>query len=129
MSLTANSYIKLDVHSPKKDFVTAVGVPTTAATEVCIRLGTNIPIQLRESVVGQIQSLKDYVRSVLKDGPTSLQIPYNGSESEIEIDGTHTVDDISIVLGATVRDNQQSHFITRTLDRLIEVFLEQTKAQ
>lgn len=118
----ANQSIKLDVHSPKKASVVATGAPIVAATEVAIWAGANINPGLVQSIVGTVTVLK---ASALTTMPTAVvQVGLGGGSAAVVADGTPDADSIMLYVGSDVVAKQQSHFLDRTVKRLIEAWLE-----
>jgi len=132
MAIAANTRIKLDAHSPKKDSV--VDTPGTAptGTEVAIWARAAVPTGTPQSVVGGFEQLRRYAltQMVSMDGltdPHVVHMALGAGEPGIEIDGTPTTTEISIEIGATLAAKSQSHFVDRTVTRLIERWLEASK--
>jgi len=123
----ANTSIALDAHSPKKDAVVAIGAPTVAENTVAIWAGANINPDLTQSIVGGFQLLKAFALSSL--GGTSVarvHMPLGGGSADCRINGVVTADELVIEMGQNLGSNEtdRSHFIDRTVKRLIEVWLE-----
>ena len=119
---TANTSIKLDVHSPKKDAVVATGAPIPTATEVAIWAGANINPALVQSITGTVNVLK---ASALTKMPTAVvQVALGGGSGAVVADGTPDADSVMLYVGSDVVAKQQSHFLDRTVKRLIEAWLE-----
>ena len=133
MALSSNISVTLDAHSPKKDATVATdGGHTTGATDVTLWAASGVEVGNEQQVIGCFEKLKRYALTELKNatpsaGPTIVHMPLYAGDPEIEIDGTPQADECRIEIGATLVDKQQSHFIVRTIDRLIEVMLEASK--
>ena len=126
---TANTSITLDAHSPKKDAVTeTLGSPVVGDTAVAVRSATNINTNLVQSIVGTYSVLLRYalnnLQSLAATGPTTLSAPLGGTIANVAEDAILTGDDVVLYIGADLITKQQSHFIDRTVKRLIEAWLE-----
>jgi len=132
-SLLANTRIKLGASSPKKDAVVAQPGTAAGANEVAIWAAADCPENLTQTLVGGFQELFDHAKSNMPAiaasvaTPTVVHMPYNGSISDIEIDGTPTAGEIRLEIGQTIGSGQRSHFLNRTFKRLIERLLEESK--
>lgn len=134
MPLSSNISIKLDAHSPKKAAVVATdgSHAPTEANSVTIWAASGVEVGNPQQVHGCFTKLLRYALSHLNEmqpsaGPTIVHMPLYGSDADIEIDGTPTAEECRIEIGATLVDKEQSHFIDRTVKRLLEVMLEGAK--
>ena len=129
MTFAVNSTIVLNNSAPAKDAVVVIGTPTGTITAdgIAVQFGTNIPLGLRQSIVGQLESVLRYALTNLYQNPTTISKTYN--ESDLEVNGVHGVNRITLVLGANVSNFERSQVLDSSMDKIIQVFLEQTKAQ
>ena len=129
---TANVSIALSVHSPKKDAVVDLGSPTVAATAVAIWAAASVDQDKTQSVVGTFDVLKRYaldtLPSVTSASPTVYSCVLGAGKVGVTVGGTPGVTTLQIHIGKDLIDKGQSHFIDRTIKRLIERWLEQNGA-
>jgi hypothetical protein len=129
MTFAANSTIVLNNADPAKDAIVVIGTPTGTITDdgIAVRFGTNVPLGLRQSIVGQLEALRRFALTNLYQNPTTVSITYN--ESDLEVNGAHGADRLTLVFGLNVRTSERSQVLDSSMDKVIQVFLEQTKAQ
>jgi hypothetical protein len=125
---TANVSIQLDAHAPKKDASIAVGVQAPGLTGLVIWCRADVNIAKVQTIVGTIEVLKCYVLNNLsilaKAATIEAHVVAGGGIAQVVSGGIPTTDDITLIVGQTVNDNEQSHFIDRTVKRLVEAWLE-----
>ena len=131
MALTANTSILLGAHKPKSAAVIATdGGHTTGANDVTIWAGSTVSLSNITELVCTFEKLLTYALSELRSLPPegcTVHSPVSPSDGMISIGGNAGAAECSIELGSTLVDKQQSHFIKRTTDRLLEVLLERAK--
>lgn len=131
MTIAANTSIKLDAHSPKKDAVVGTADPGTGADEVAIWAAANINPELCQSIIGTFHNLHVWAQSNLNQltpgTPTIIHGPLGCADSEIQVGGSPTSDECRLEIGDNIVGNGQSHFLDRTFKRLIERWLEEDK--
>lgn len=128
--MPASSSYLLNVHAPKKDVSISTTWPSLPIgdDEVLIRVPGYAVVPLIESIFSTFQVLKAAALTNLKDSPELLAAPVGGTSADVEIDGeAEGLVNVNLWLGAGVSGKQQSHFIARTIDRLLEAFLEDSK--
>jgi hypothetical protein len=134
MPLSTNTSVKLDAHKPKKDaeFYTDGGHAPTGATEITCWAAAGVEVGNRTEVVATFEKLLTYALSNLNTmqpsaGPTIVHAVLSPSDPQIAIDGTPESTECRIEIGADLVDKEQSHFIKRTVDRILERMLEVSK--
>jgi len=133
MPVSSNISITLGAHEPKKAATSATdGLHTTGVNDVTIWAAASVDVSNRESVRGTFEKLWAYGKSNLNTmqpsaGPTVIHGPLEPSDPSITIDGIPTATECRIEIGATLIDKEQSHFISRTVKRLLEALLEGSK--
>ena len=128
MALTANTSILLGAHEPKTAAVIATdGGHTTGANDVTIWAGSTVSLSNITELVCTFEKLLTYALSELRSLPPEGCNVHSPVAGMISIGGTAGAAECSIELGSTLVDKQQSHFIKRTTDRLLEVLLERAK--
>jgi hypothetical protein len=128
MTIIANTSVKLDAHSPKKDAVVTQLAPVAGVNEVGVWIPTGANLNLAQFYIGSLQNLCDMALTQLKDGPVLLVVPIGGGDPQIVIDGIAPVSgEVGLYIGADLAAKGQSHFIKRTFDRVIERLLEEGK--
>lgn len=121
-----NTQRTLNVHSPKKDTALTTGVnQTIGADEVAIFLpayGLDRP----QLYVSALINLRDFGLTNMAAGWTSVSVSGGfPPESSIALDAAdEPLTTLYLIVGANVRDRQQTHFLDRTFKRLIENLLE-----
>lgn len=124
MAIAANQSIKLNVHAPKKDAVVATGTPTVAADEVGIFIGTAVPINNPQQIVGDLRKVYRAAQTELKQGQALVRMPLGGGDPSITAGGSPGTTDVCLYIGANIGGKQQSHYLDRTFKRLLERWLE-----
>ena len=123
-----NQSITLGAHSPKKDHVVATGVPTVANDAVAIWVGSAINPALVQSIVGDITDLMRHAKGSMPALAASLADPVVLHKAlganDVVLDGTPTTSEIQLIIGTDITSKEQSHFLDRTVKRLIEAWLE-----
>lgn len=128
MTIAANTSLRLDAHSPKKSIVSATGTPTVGANDVAIWLGSSVPQYRSQINLGILLTLQAYLKSNARSGVTKVHLPYTATnDTAIVVNGTPGATSISITVGSTLASKQQTHFIERTIKRLLEDYLERAK--
>lgn len=124
-----NTTFTLNVHFPKKDTVLTTGVDQSAINpnEVAIFIPT-FAVDRPQWFVGQLKSMFDYGLTNMRQGWTSISAGVAAPESGFAIDAAdEPLATLYIIIGANIRDKQQTHFFDRTFKRLIERLLEEWK--
>jgi hypothetical protein len=139
MSVALNTTIKLDAHSPKKDAVITVGLPTIAANDVVIWCQVAVdPADNNAQLVATWQKLLAYFLShtseiIIPAANIIVWMPPGGGDPDIVAENligtTATTDTIGLIVASGLGDAGRSHFIDRTTKRLLERWLEETKDQ
>jgi hypothetical protein len=130
---TPNVSIELGIHSPKKDAVVYLAAPSIAASEVAIHCPTGVNQNLTQSVVGTFRAMLAFALSsqaayagAIAD--TVISCPLGGGAGDCVLDGTPAATDLLLVIGLDAAATSKSHFIDRTVKRLLERWLEQNAA-
>ena len=133
MAIPNNTRIRLGVSAPKKDAVVdQPGIPPTGV-QIAIWAAASVPENLTQQVVGDFHKLFRYAKSNMPAiaasiaDPVVVHMPTGGNDSEIEIDGVPTADEVRLEIGTETALNSESHFLDRTFKRLIERWLEESK--
>lgn len=125
MTISAdNTSVALDAHSPKKDAVYALGVPTVGASTVAVWVGANINANLTQSIIGGYEALNAYALANIANITAVVQMPLGGGSADVVVDGTPDADSIMLYVGSDIIAKQQTHFLDRTFKRLREAWLE-----
>ena len=116
----------------EKDAVVAAPGTAAANDEVAIWAGANINPALTQSIVGGFHQLFNYAKSNMPaiaagNTPVVVHMVLGAGDSDIEIDGTPTADEIRLEIGPDVAAGSKSHFLHRTFLRLVERWLEESK--
>lgn len=132
MGLIANTSVKLNIHSPKKDAVVAQPGTAAGANDIRIWVGSAIPLGLVQSIVGDFAKLHRMAQTTLKDltgvaNPDILHMPLGGGDNDILTNGSVTTSHLSLEIGTYTGAGDRSHFLARTFQRCIERFLEEAK--
>jgi len=130
MSLAADAHIILNVHQPKRNATIGSGAPAApAADEITVRITTFPRILPSGVVVGMMRQLRIQLLSVLGTAPTTAVVDFRRTGAkDVVINGvSNDATDIIVTLGSNLRTKGQSHFIDRTMKRLEEIYLENTK--
>jgi hypothetical protein len=129
---TADTSIKLGVDSPKKDAVIeTLGMTACTAREVGIWAGSAIDVDLVQSIMGTVDVLTRFAKTDLQIrsdtapiAETIYSAPLGATETGVTIDGVPGTGDVRLHVGTEIIINEHSHFLTRTVKRLKEAWLE-----
>ncbi len=83
MTIIANTSVKLDAHSPKKDAVVTQLAPVTGVTEVGVFIPTGANLNLVQSYIGSFQKLLNMALTQLKDAPLLLVVPIGAGDPRL----------------------------------------------
>lgn len=136
-----NTRISLGASSPKKDAVISgiFDVPADDSDTISIFLddtgGTRLDLTNIQRIVGTVMVLLKYAKTNLHNlQPTGLAGTYTylvaqpgSGEAGVRLNDTLQDGDITLDIGAQVYEGAKSHFLDRTVKRLIERFLEEQK--
>ena len=131
MTISADTSIILDVHSPKKDATIGEGTPDLALLPNSVAIWAN-GIAKPEFTTQTIASWWDIYSAVAdesKRGGAGILIAsstIDAAESEVDF-GPPVTGSIGLYVGADVHSNARTHFLDRTLKRLCERWLELAK--
>lgn len=132
--LTQASSYTLGIHSPKKDYVKGIDSAGTGASEVTLRVGSTVNVNKVQFAVGSLEVLRVAALTQLAapSGAFTVEVPMGGGSADVtgsaDVSGTWGGGNaVAISMGATPLSAAQSHFVDRTITRLIEALLEDSK--
>ena len=131
MTISVDTHIILDVHSPKKDARIGEGDPAVpVGADDCAIWANGIPnANLTQQIVGDFTKLHRFAQSEeLKDVATEqvLSMPLGGSDRSIGA-APPGAGEIGLYIGSFTTAGNRSHFLDRTFKRLIERWIELSK--
>jgi hypothetical protein len=133
MPILANTRIKLGSSEPKKNAIVSTPGTGAAGDEVAIWAASAIDPALSQSVVGDFLSLLAYAKSNMPEikaagtDPVVVFKRFGAGQNDISINGIPDARDLRLEIGAEVAVGSKSHFLNRTVTRLIERWLEEAK--
>lgn len=128
-TVLANTSFKINKTGVKVDVIQAVGTPTTGDDDIAIWFGANVPLDNRQSNVGNVESIRRYIKSkwdnVTPIGTAMIfHMDFNGTYEDVEVNGTPTADQIRIEVGDTVYTKQNSSQFIEGVNTLVDAYLE-----
>jgi hypothetical protein len=103
---------------------------------VAIYAGASVDVGLPQSVIGSFLDLAAYAKGNMPaiaaagslGAPVTVHMTVGAGDTDIEINGTPTASEVRLEIGSLVYLGQKSHFLNRTVQRLIERWMEEGKA-
>jgi hypothetical protein len=129
MTITATTSITLDVHSPKKDAVVTIIAPVVGDNDVAIWGNTLTDVSLTTQTAASYRTLFRAMMDNLKEGviASTASGPIDVSVHNVAF-APPEAGEIGLYIGAYVASGDRSHYLDRTLTRLIEAWLELAKS-
>jgi hypothetical protein len=129
MTISADTHIILDVHSPKKDAVVGEGVPTVPDSSCAIWANGILKPEFTTQTIASWRSLfRAMLEESKKPGAAALVISggIDAGENTFAF-AAPNVTEIGFYIGSDVTSVGATHFIDRTMKRLLERWLELAK--
>ena len=128
-TIVANTSFKVVRDGVKTQVQEIVGNPTTLDDEIAIWFAADVPLENRQSNVGNVLSIRRYIKSkwddIVATGSTMIfHMDFNGTYEDVEVNGTPTADQIRIEVGNDIYSQQNSSQFIEGINTLLDAYRE-----
>jgi hypothetical protein len=131
-TVAADTSFKIPANGVALDITEAIGTPATGISDISLWLGSAVSLVNRQSNYGTSLLLMNYIKNnwayiAASGGVMVFHVDQNGTNQDVEVNGTPGTDQIRIELGDTVYTEQNSNWLTTGVDYLLDYYLEASK--